>query len=177
MRTARAFARLERRLLSGRSCSRIDFKCATASSRSALGSEYVQSPLLAARIPKRWPNAPRGAFGHLFGLLAAISGDWTYSDPRADLDEAVAHLKSIREQLRPESSLRSNRAKALAVRIQATVPIVYAAPPFSAIARQWQTQLNENSKVLAFSSTFPEADHNELVGWVEDARARSHRSE
>src|SRR5881396_2732385 len=124
-------------------------------------------------IPTGLP--PRGAFGHLFGILAAISGDWTYSDPRADLDEAVAHLKSIREQLRPESGLRSNRAKALAVRIQATVPIVYAAPPFSAIARRWQTQLNENSKVLAFSSTFPEADHNELVGWVEDARARSHR--
>jgi len=118
---------------------------------------------------------PRGAFGHLFGILAAISGDWTYSDPRAELDEAVAHLRSIRTQLRPESGMRSNRAKALAVRIRATVPIVYAAPPFSAIARRWQTQLNENSKVLAFSSTFPEADHNELVGWVEDARARSHR--
>src|SRR5205809_4539333 len=49
-------------------------------------------------IPTGLP--PRGAFGHLFGILAAISGDWTYSDPRADLDEAVAHLKSIREQLR-----------------------------------------------------------------------------
>jgi len=118
---------------------------------------------------------PRGAFGHLFGILAAISGDWTYSDPRAELDEAVAHLRAIRKQLRPESSMRSNRAKALAVRIRATVPILYAAPPFTAIARRWQTQLNENSKVLAFSSMFPEADHNELVGWVEDPRARSHR--
>src|SRR3989440_11051167 len=118
---------------------------------------------------------PRGAFGHLFGILAAISGDWTYSDPRGELDEAVAHLRSIRTKLRPESGMRSNRAKALAVRIRATVPIIYAAPPFSAVARRWQTQLNENSKVLAFSSTFPEADHNELVGWVEDPRARSHR--
>ena len=91
------------------------------------------------------------------------------------LDEAVTHLRAIRTQLRPESSMRSNRAKALAVRIRATVPILYAAPPFTAIARRWQTQLNENSKVLAFSSMFPEADHNELVGWVEDPRARSHR--
>src|SRR5437016_4783827 len=48
--------------------------------------------------------------------------------------------------------------------------------PVDAIARRWQTQLNENAKVLAFSSTFPEADHNELVGWVEDARARTHRA-
>src|SRR5207244_7082304 len=29
---------------------------------------------------------------------------------------------------------------------------------------------------LAFSSTFPEADHNELVGWMEDSRARAHRA-
>jgi len=118
---------------------------------------------------------PRGAFGHLFGILAAISGEWTYSDPRDELAGAVAHLRDIRGKLRPESGLRANRAKALAIRMRTTVPIVYAAPPFSAIARRWQTQLNENSKVLAFSSTFPEADHNELVGWVEDARARSHR--
>src|SRR3989442_1983566 len=118
---------------------------------------------------------PRGAFGHLFGILAAISRDWTYPDPRAELDEAVTRLRAIRTQLRPESSMRSNRAKALAVRIRATVPILYAAPPFSAVARRWQTQVNENAKVLAFSSTLPEADHNELVGWVEDPRARSYR--
>lgn len=119
---------------------------------------------------------PRGAFGHLFGILAWISGDWTYSDPRDELDGAVAHLRELREKLRPESEVRANRAKALAVRIKAAVPIIYAPPPFSSIARRWQTQLNENAKVLAFSSTFPEADHNELVGWVEDPRARSHRA-
>src|SRR2546430_17279992 len=60
MRTARAFARLDRMLDSGRSCVRIALKCVTASSSSALGSGYVQSRLIAARIPKRWPNAPRG---------------------------------------------------------------------------------------------------------------------
>src|SRR2546428_165443 len=65
MRTARAFARLERMPLSGRSFVRMDLKCATASSSSPLGSEYVQSPLIAARIPKRWPNARRG--GDLVG--------------------------------------------------------------------------------------------------------------
>src|SRR5881409_56286 len=124
-------------------------------------------------IPTGLP--PRGAFGHLFGILAAISRDWTYPDPRAELDEAVAHLRDVRGRLRPESGIRMNRAKALAVRIKNTVPIIYAAHPFSPIAKRWQTQLNENSKVLAFSSTFPEADHNELVGWMEDPRSRTHR--
>src|SRR2546428_13101770 len=92
---------------------------------------------------------PRGAFGHLFGILAAISGDWTYSDPRGELDEAVAHLRSIRTKLSPENDMRSNRAKALAVRIRATVPIIIAGPPFSAVARRWQTPRTENCKAPA----------------------------
>ena len=118
---------------------------------------------------------PRGAFGHLFGILAAISGEWTLAQDRDEIAVAVAHLTELRAKLRPESGMRANPAKSLAARIRTAVPIIYGAPPFSTIARRWQTQLNENSKVLAFSSTFPEADHNELVGWVEDTRARSHR--
>src|SRR3989442_1029444 len=106
---------------------------------------------------------------------SAIAGDWTVAEGGDELAGAVAHLKELRTKLRPESGVRSNRAKALAVRIKPTVPIIYAAPPFSAIARRWQTQLNENSKVLAFSSAFPEADNNELVGWMEDPRGRTHR--
>jgi len=68
-----------------------------------------------------------------------------------------------------------NPAKSLSVRIRTAVPILYGAGPFVSIAKRWQTQLNENAKVLAFASAFPEADHNELVGWCEDPRNRSHR--
>src|SRR5207245_8910552 len=125
------------------------------------------------QIPTGLP--PRGAFGHLFGTLATISGDWTVTEGGDELAGAVAHLRELRTKLRPESGMRSNRAKALAFRIKPTVPILYGAPPFAAIARRWQTQLNENSKVLAFSSTFPEADHNALVGWLAAPRHRPHR--
>lgn len=118
---------------------------------------------------------PRGAFGHMFGILAGIADEWTYGDPGTELKQAVVHLQTLRTQLGPEVGVRSNRAKALAVRIRPTVPVIYGAGPFVAIAKRWQTQLNENAKVLAFSSTFPEADHNELVGWVEDPRNRTHR--
>src|SRR5439155_712414 len=103
-------------------------------------------------------------------------GGWALGALDNELKEAIAHLQALRMRLRPESGVRSNRAKALALRIRAVVPIMYAAPPFIAVARRWQTQLNENSKVLAFTSTFPEADHNELVGWMEDSRARAHRA-
>ena len=117
---------------------------------------------------------PRGAFGHLFGILPGLGEDWVYGDLRSELERAVAHLRETRKRLRPESGLRSNRAKALALRLRGTAPVIYAASPFTPIAKRWQTQLNENAKVLAFSSTFPEADHNELVGWCLDPRARRH---
>jgi glucose/mannose-6-phosphate isomerase len=119
---------------------------------------------------------PRGAFGHMFGTLAGLGGDWALGDLAAELRQAITHLEGLRTRLRPESGVRANRAKALAIRIRTVVPVIYGTGPFVAIARRWQTQLNENSKVLAFSSTFPEADHNELVGWMEDSRAKVHRA-
>ena len=33
------------------------------------------------------------------------------------------------------------------------------------VARRWKTQINENSKLPAFNSELPEADHNEVCGW------------
>src|SRR5439155_1450963 len=107
---------------------------------------------------------------------SAIGGGWALGALDNELKEAIAHLQALRTRLRPESGVRSNRAKALALRFRAVIPIMYAPPPFIAVARRWQTQLNENSKVLSFTSTFPEADHNELVGWMEDSRARAHRA-
>lgn len=115
---------------------------------------------------------PRGAFGYLFGILPAVGEEWVYGNLRGELERAIVHLTDLRTKLRPESGLRGNRAKLLAIRLKGRVPIVYGAPPFTAIAKRWQTQLNENAKVLAFSSVFPEADHNELVGWCSDGTAR-----
>src|SRR5207249_467583 len=84
---------------------------------------------------------------------SAIGGEWPVGNLTDELGQAINHLRSLRKALRPESAVRSNRAKSLALRIRSTVPVTYGAGPFVAIARRWQTQLNENAKVLAFSST------------------------
>lgn len=115
---------------------------------------------------------PRGAFGHLFGILPSLGADWVYGDLGGELSRAIVHLRDLRDHLKPEVPLSKNRAKQLAVRLRGRVPVVYGAAPYGAVAKRWQTQLNENAKVLAFSSAFPEADHNELVGWCLDDRAR-----
>ena len=44
---------------------------------------------------------------------------------------------------------------------------------FNAIARRWQTQLNENAKVLAWHGTFPEMNHNEIEAWVNDDKSKN----
>ncbi|TLZ55233.1 MAG: bifunctional phosphoglucose/phosphomannose isomerase [Methanobacteriota archaeon] len=122
------------------------------------------------RVPPGLP--PRGAFGHLFASLPAISEDWVYGDLGNELERAAAHLMRLREDYGVGVAVRSNPAKALAVKVRGKTPIVYAAPPYGPVATRWKTQFNENSEVLAWASQFPEADHNEIVGWGGDPSAR-----
>ncbi len=128
----------------------------------------ASAPVL--EIPTGLP--PRGAFGYLFGVLPSLGADWVYGDLRGELDRATVHLRDLRDHLGPATRLPKNRAKQLAVRLKTTTPIIYGAPPYGTIAKRWQTQLNENAKMLAFASALPEADHNEIIGWATDASAR-----
>jgi len=139
-------------------------------SGGALAALAREARAACIEVPPGLP--PRGAFGHLFGILPSVGADWVYGDLRGELARAVVHLRDLRGRLRPEVPLRRNRAKALAARLKDRIPVVYGAPPYGPIAKRWQTQLNENAKVLAFSSAFPEADHNELVGWCSDKASR-----
>jgi glucose/mannose-6-phosphate isomerase len=131
-------------------------------------AQETHSPLV--EVPAGLP--PRGAFGYLFGILPSLGADWVYGDLRGELERASVHLRDLRDHLRPQTTAPRNRAKQIASRLKGATPIVYGAPPFNAIAKRWQTQLNENAKMLAFSSMLPEADHNEIIGWASDSSAR-----
>src|SRR3989440_1282560 len=52
---------------------------------------------------------PRGAFGHLFGILSGIGGEWAVGNLTDELGQAINHLRSLRKALRPERGVRSNR--------------------------------------------------------------------
>jgi glucose/mannose-6-phosphate isomerase len=45
------------------------------------------------------------------------------------------------------------------------VPLVWGAELTAPIAARWKGQFNENAKVPSYSSTLPELDHNEIVGF------------
>ena len=122
------------------------------------------------KVPPKLP--PRGAFGYLFGSLPSVAEDWVYGDLGNELERAAAHLTRLRPELAPTQPAKTNPAKALALKLRNKTPIIYGAPPYGPVATRWKTQLNENAEVLAWASQFPEADHNEIVGWAGDPRAK-----
>jgi glucose/mannose-6-phosphate isomerase len=87
-----------------------------------------------------------------------------------EVDAATRLLERLTSEWGPESA-DDSQAKTLARALQGTVPVVLGSGPTIAPARRWKGQLNENSKLAAFASELPEADHNEICGWERGAAA------
>jgi glucose/mannose-6-phosphate isomerase len=82
----------------------------------------------------------------------------------SEIDTATALLERLVEEWGPDAP-EDSEAKALARKLQGTIPVVHGSGPTSATARRWKTQLNENAAAAAFWSELPEANHNEICGW------------
>lgn len=54
--------------------------------------------------------------------------------------------------------------KALAAAVGNTIPIIYSSNRYKAISYNWKIKFNETAKIAAFYNTFPELNHNEMVG-------------
>jgi glucose/mannose-6-phosphate isomerase len=65
---------------------------------------------------------------------------------------------------RGEKGIQSE-AELIAKKLKGKLPMIYCDSRLHAMALRFQQQLNENSKQLAHVNTFPEMNHNELVGW------------
>jgi len=65
---------------------------------------------------------------------------------------------------RGEKGIQSE-AELIAKKLKGKLPVIYCDSRLNAIALRFQQQLNENAKQLAHINTFPEMNHNELVGW------------
>ncbi|MFQ6012344.1 MAG: bifunctional phosphoglucose/phosphomannose isomerase [Thermoplasmata archaeon] len=109
---------------------------------------------------------PRGALGYLLAPLLTLLGR---TSPRLaeSVPKALEELSRIRREWVPAVPAAENPAKGIAKALEGKVPVVYGPPPYAGVVRRWQTQLNENAKVLAWHSVLPEANHNEIVGWLE----------
>ena len=106
---------------------------------------------------------PRTALGYLFfPMLVIVRKLKLVTDKSGEIGETLTLLEELSQRYH---SLPDNPATALAKKLYGRIPIIYGSRNTSAVALRWRTQINENSKTLAFHHLFPELNHNEIVGW------------
>ena len=141
-------------------------------SGGSLAQEAQSRRLPLLRIEYR--GEPRSALGYTFltpvGILQRLG---LIKDKSAAVAEAVEALERLVQQLREESPTAGNPAKEMAHQLLGRLVVVYGSGFFSAVARRWKTQLNENSKVWAFYEEIPEVHHGSVVGYSLPAEVKS----
>jgi glucose/mannose-6-phosphate isomerase len=103
---------------------------------------------------------PRAAVGYMFVVAAEVTALAGAAEGiRTEIDACAAALDRRREGA-------ADRAAELAELLAESTAVIYGCGLTEPVALRWKTQINENAKAPAFASELPEADHNELAGWV-----------
>lgn len=142
-----------------------DCKMAAVTSGGKLAELCQDDQVPVVKVPSGLQ--PRAALGYLMGAEAVVLGAAGMSKIKKDLAVAQLAMADLRENLSPGVPTDVNMAKKTALKINGKVPVIYAPRNLRTVAYRWQTQINENSKMMAFSGEFPEMNHNQIVGWTE----------
>lgn len=130
-------------------------------------------------IFKNIPVAVISVGGELLGLAKKFKKPYvqmpdTGIEPRSALGfSMVSLLKVMRKEKElleiKNSFIDVNKAeklgKNLAVKLKNYIPVIYASEKNGPIAYNWKIRFNETGKVPSFYNTFPELNHNEMVGF------------
>ncbi len=108
---------------------------------------------------------PRAALPYLFTpLLFMLNEVSPFSALNSSLEEALRILEKMREDL----TRTPNSAEETAQKLYGKIPVIYAESPLLApAAYRWKCQINENAKQPAYVQVFPEAYHNDIVGFTQ----------
>ena len=119
---------------------------------------------LLVTIPKGFP--PRCALGYSFiPALMILSRLKIIKEKTNDIKDSVSNLKRLlRNNVGPDA--KHNISKRIASNIYGKFPVIYSATKYmDIVAVRWRSQIAENSKALSSMHTYPEMNHNEIVGW------------
>jgi len=108
---------------------------------------------------------PRAALGYSLGVvlrLARTLGLAELSDA-----EVEAALDAARQRAEAhDEDADGNPARDLSATFEGNLPLVYTGVGLlEAVGMRWRTQIHENAKHPAVGNTFPELDHNEIMGF------------
>lgn len=125
---------------------------------SSNGQLLKKEALFKIQIPGGFP--PRGALGYLFTPIPLLLHRCGLIKKNPETE-----LANVAQFLREELKTLEKKGKRLAQLLGEKIPIIYAnSNPFGVVAKRWQCQLNENSKILCHINIIPEMNHNEIVG-------------
>ncbi len=110
---------------------------------------------------------PRAALGLLLGSAAVVLDHAGAMPIVISIQNGLEELRDLSRSIAPDIPVADNIAKQAALSLNCTVPIIYCPGHMRSVALRWQTQINENSKMLALSGESPEMNHNHIVGWME----------
>lgn len=134
-------------------------------SGGSLHKQALEHGLAFVEVPAGYQ--PRAALGFLFLPMLMVLDRLGLIDPQKDaILETLTILQALSERYSWKQPSEDNLAKRVAGELLGKVPVIYGSDGLTApAALRWKCQLNENSKVPAFWSVFPELNHNEIVGW------------
>jgi glucose/mannose-6-phosphate isomerase len=121
------------------------------------------------KIPTGYP--PRTALAYsAIPILQTLSRLGLVPDHSDEVRNSIAWVRHKIQLLAPECPFTENQAKALARSLYRKIPVIYGSQDrLDAIALRWRCQICENAKQLAYSTSLPEMNHNEIVGWKHPA--------
>jgi len=113
-----------------------------------------------------YQSQPRAALPFSFFILLGILQKLAlFQDMSQDTEIALADLEATASKINETVPLPRNPAKALAQKIAGHLPVIYGAGITAVVAQRWKTQINENSKSMAYFEVFSELNHNAIVGY------------
>jgi glucose/mannose-6-phosphate isomerase len=110
-------------------------------------------------------SPPRQSLGYLFIIILSILNKLNFiflTDKK--INSLIESLEKTNGKICPRVPENKNLAKQLANKIYGFIPVVWTGDFTSALGIRFKQQLNENAKTLAFCETFPELNHNSIVG-------------
>jgi glucose/mannose-6-phosphate isomerase len=109
---------------------------------------------------------PRVAVPYLFFPLAMLMKKLRLVDGMEDeFKETIKVLETLAKENSPKVPQQRNLVKKLAWELRSTIPVVYGFREYRSVAVRFKSEFNENSKIPAKHESFPELNHNDVVGW------------
>ncbi len=111
-------------------------------------------------------NPPRTALGYML-VPVLVASEALKLIPAQDYAKCFDLLEKCSKDWTVETPFDNNPTKQLAAALHGKLAVLYGLGLWQgAIANRWKGQINENAKNLAFPNSYPELNHNEILGWV-----------